>query len=65
MYTKMKNLFSKGGAFLQCEFLEKVVLVGCNMFFILVLKIWRNSLKKTPCRTLRGEIGSMETQVTK
>ena len=40
---KWKNLLSQRGAFLHWKFLEKVVLVGCNLFFILVLKIGRNS----------------------
>ena len=37
--TKMK----KRRALLHWKFLEKVVLVGCNLFFILVLKMGRNS----------------------
>ena len=40
---KWKILFSQRGAFLHWKFLEKDVLVGCNLFFILVLKIGRNS----------------------
>ena len=40
---KWKNLLSQWEAFLHWKFLEKVVLVGCNLFFILVLKIGRNS----------------------
>ena len=42
--TKMKkNLLSQRGAFLHWKFREKLVLVGCNLFFILVLKIGRTS----------------------
>ena len=42
--TKMKkNLLNQRGAFLHWKFLEKVVLVGCNLFFILVQKIGRTS----------------------
>ena len=40
---KWKNLLSQRGAFLHWKFREKLVLVGCNLFFILVLKIGRNS----------------------
>ena len=42
-YKNEKNLLSQWEAFLHLKFLEKVVLVGCNLFFILVLKIGRNS----------------------
>ena len=42
---KWKNLLSQRGAFLHWKFREKLVLVGCNLFFILVLKIRRNSKK--------------------
>ena len=40
---KWKNLLRQRGAFLHWKFLEKAALVGCNLFFILVLKIGRNS----------------------
>ena len=42
-YQNEKNLRSKRGAFLHWKFREKLVLVGCNLFFILVLKIGRTS----------------------
>ena len=42
---KWKNLLSQRGAFLHWKFREKLVLVGCNLFFILVLKI--GPVKKT------------------
>ena len=42
-YQDEKNLLSQRGAFLHWKFLEKLVLVGCNLFFILVLKIEKNS----------------------
>lgn len=44
--TKMKNFLNQQGTFVHC-FLGKVALSGRNLFFILVLKIQRNS-KKTP-----------------
>ena len=40
---KWNNLLSQRGAFLYWKFREKLVLVGCNLFFILVLKMGRNS----------------------
>ena len=40
---KWKNLLSQGGAFLNWKFRKKLVLFGCNLFFILVLKIGRTS----------------------
>ena len=40
---KWKNLLSRRGAFLHWKFREKLVLVGCNLFFIVVLKIGRTS----------------------
>ena len=40
---KWKKLLSQWGAFLHWKFREKLVLVGCNLFFILVLKIGRTS----------------------
>ena len=40
---KWKNLLSQRGPFLHWKFREKLVLVGCNLFFILVLKIRRTS----------------------
>ena len=40
---KWKNLLCQRGAFLHWKFREKLVLVGCNLFFILVLKIGRTS----------------------
>ena len=40
---KWKNLLSQQGAFLHWKFREKLVLVGCHLFFILVLKIGRTS----------------------
>ena len=44
---KWKNLLSQRGAFLHWIFREKLVLVGCNLFFILVLKNGADQLKKT------------------
>ena len=41
--SKWKNLLSQRGAFLYWKFREKLVLVGCNLFFILVLKVGRTS----------------------
>ena len=40
---KWKKLLSQRGAFLHWKFCEKLVLVGCNLFLILVLKIGRTS----------------------
>ena len=50
-YQNKRNCLSHRGAFLDRKFLERVALVDCNLFFILVLKIVRSS-KIPPCRNL-------------
>ena len=43
----MNNFFNQKGAFVHCNFLGKVALAGKILFFILELKIRRNSKKNT------------------
>ena len=42
-YQNKRNCLSHRGAFLDRKFLERVALVDCNLFFILVLKIGSKS----------------------
>ena len=46
---KRKTLFNQRGSFVHREFHGTEFLIGCPSFFILVLKIGRNSKKKAPC----------------
>ena len=45
---KRKKLFNQRGSFVHWKFHGTESLIGCPLFFILVLKIGRNNLKK-PC----------------